>query len=127
MDENEKFIGFIANSYEFRSEAFQSPAVTVQNAVGPTPLRLLMLSQKPSLLGVPIKRYFSYFEPDADKSMSLFLEMFQSKVFPIIITMVMLSQSCGEIGSLKQETMVHCCYLSKGLLLKKKFLLKLLY
>ena len=66
MDENEKFIGFIANSYEFRSKALQSPTVTIQNVVGPTPLRLLMLSQKPSLLGVPIKRYFSYFEPDAD-------------------------------------------------------------
>ena len=63
----------------------------------------------------------------ADKSMSLFLEMLQSKVFPIIITMVMLSQSCGEIRSLKQETMVHCCCLSKGSLLKKKFLLTLLY
>ena len=62
-----------------------------------------------------------------DKSMSLFLEMLQSKVFPIIITMVMLSQSCGEIRSLKQETMVHCCCLSKGSLLKKKFLLTLLY
>nr|CAN77074.1 hypothetical protein VITISV_018471 [Vitis vinifera] len=79
VDENEKFIGFIANSYEFRSEALQSPAVTVQNAVGPTPLRLLMLSQKPSLLGVPIKRYFSYFEPDADVKRRLLI-MKQEKI-----------------------------------------------
>ncbi|RVW13554.1 Pentatricopeptide repeat-containing protein, chloroplastic [Vitis vinifera] len=50
----------------------------------------------------------------ADKSMLLFLEMLQSKVFPDAITMVMLFQSCGEIGSLKQGTMVHCYCLSKG-------------
>ena len=50
----------------------------------------------------------------ADKSMLLFLEMLQSKVFPDAITMVMLFQSCGEIGSLKEGTMVHCYCLSKG-------------
>ncbi|KAL6344265.1 hypothetical protein AAG906_037830 [Vitis piasezkii] len=50
----------------------------------------------------------------ADESMLLFLEMLQSKVFPDAITMVMLFQSCGEIGSLKQGTMVHCYCLSKG-------------
>ena len=88
MDENEKFIGFIANSYEFRSEALQSPAVTVQNAVGPTPLRLLMLSQKPSLLGFPIKRYFSYFEPDADIKRRLLI----------------MKQRCEAAVSLKKKT-----------------------
>ena len=50
----------------------------------------------------------------ADNSMLLFLEMLQNKVFPDAITMVMLFQSCGELESLKQGSMVHCYCLSKG-------------
>ncbi|RVX06011.1 RNA polymerase II C-terminal domain phosphatase-like 2 [Vitis vinifera] len=63
----------IANSYEFRSETLQPPALTVQNVVGPTSSRLLMPSQKPSLLGAPIKRDFSSFESDADMKRRLLI------------------------------------------------------
>ena len=40
----------IANSYEFRSETLQPPALTVQNVVGPTSSRLLMPSQSMHLI-----------------------------------------------------------------------------
>ncbi|KAK9288859.1 hypothetical protein L1049_017325 [Liquidambar formosana] len=50
----------------------------------------------------------------ADKGMLLFCEMLQMKVFPDAITMVMLFQSCGELGSIKQGNMAHGYCLSKG-------------
>ncbi|XP_043705590.1 pentatricopeptide repeat-containing protein DOT4, chloroplastic-like [Telopea speciosissima] len=50
----------------------------------------------------------------ANWGLSLFLEMLQSEVLPDSITMVMLFQSCGVFGSLKQGSMLHCHCLSRG-------------
>ncbi|XP_019051813.1 PREDICTED: pentatricopeptide repeat-containing protein At3g53360, mitochondrial-like [Nelumbo nucifera] len=50
----------------------------------------------------------------AEQGIPLFLEMLNSNVFPDSITMVMLFQSCGELGSLKQGSMLHGYCLSKG-------------
>ncbi|GMH08262.1 hypothetical protein Nepgr_010102 [Nepenthes gracilis] len=46
--------------------------------------------------------------------MLVFLEMLQSKVSPDAVTVIILLQLCGELGSLKQGNMAHCYSLSKG-------------
>ncbi|KAK9289962.1 hypothetical protein L1049_008124 [Liquidambar formosana] len=46
----------MTSSAELRSETSQPPAATVPNVIGPASLRTLMPSQKPSLLGAPVRR-----------------------------------------------------------------------
>ncbi|KAJ4968983.1 hypothetical protein NE237_015684 [Protea cynaroides] len=50
----------------------------------------------------------------ADRGISRFLEMLHSEVLPDSITMVMVFQSCSELGSLKQGSMLHGHSLSRG-------------
>ncbi|XP_059652328.1 pentatricopeptide repeat-containing protein At1g11290, chloroplastic-like [Cornus florida] len=50
----------------------------------------------------------------SDQAMLLFLEMLRSNVLPDSITMVMLFQSCGDLGLLKEGSMHHGYCVSKG-------------
>ncbi|PIA36174.1 hypothetical protein AQUCO_03400232v1 [Aquilegia coerulea] len=50
----------------------------------------------------------------AYQGIELFTEMLRYEVLPDTITMVMLLQSCGELGSLKQGSIIHGYCFSKG-------------
>ncbi|GAV75470.1 dsrm domain-containing protein/NIF domain-containing protein [Cephalotus follicularis] len=53
----------LMNNPELRSEAYQPTVPITPNAIGPTSLAPLIPSQKPSLLGAPIRRDFSSSDP----------------------------------------------------------------
>uniref|UniRef100_A0A5B7B4W3 protein-serine/threonine phosphatase n=1 Tax=Davidia involucrata TaxID=16924 RepID=A0A5B7B4W3_DAVIN len=56
----------MTNYPELRSEISQPPMATIPNVFGPTSIRTVMPSEKPSLLGAPFRRDSSFSESDPD-------------------------------------------------------------
>ncbi|KAJ8451183.1 hypothetical protein Cgig2_013955 [Carnegiea gigantea] len=55
-----------------------------------------------------------YLNDNVHQGMLLFLKMLRSQVLPDTVTVVLLLQMCGQLGSLKQGSMAHGYSLTKG-------------